>query len=580
MNESITWKIGGEAGFGIMTTGTMLSKLACRLGFHIFDYVEYPSLIRGGHNVQEVRYSAQEVFSQEKKVDLLVALNKETFNLHKDELKDGGGIMFDNEKVTIDSSQVDQKKIVLLPVPFAKIIKDSAFSPVMQNNIALGASSALLGFSLDTLFNVVNDTFSDKGEKVIAGNKKAAQLGFDYVNQNLQDKFKRKLTPVEVQKKLVLTGNDAVGLGAIASGCSFYAAYPMSPSSSLLHFLASVSENVGMVVKHAEDEISVINMAIGASYAGVRSMIGTAGGGFSLMVEGLGLAGLTETPLVIFLGQRPGPATGLPTWTEQADLQFAIHASQGEFPRIILAPGDVTEAFYLTVEAFNLADYYQTPVFILSDKYLAESHKSSILFEPTQITIDRGEFITNKSNQDLSNYKRYIMTEDGISPRVIPGTKGTYYLANSYEHDETGLSNEESLERTKQVDKRNKKLKVYQSRMPAPKVYGEKDADITFIGWGSTKGPVLQALSDLNYTHKGRRINFLHITHVWPLNTKAISDILAASKKPIVIEGNSQAQLAHLIAEQIGVSIDDQLLKYDGRPFYPEEIISKLDTII
>lgn len=580
MNDSVTWKIGGEAGFGIMTTGTMLSKVAVRCGFFIFDYVEYPSLIRGGHNVQEVRFSPNEVFSQEKKVDLLVALTKETVDLHKKELKEGSGILYDNEKIIINEAEIDTKKTVLLPVPFTKIIKDSGISSVMQNNIALGASAALLDFDLNILFNVIQDTFSDKGEKVIADNKKAAQLGFDYVSQNLKNKFSLVIKSKQQQKQLVLTGNDAVGLGAVAGGCSFYCAYPMSPSSSVLHLLAVNAEATGMVVKHAEDEISVINMAIGASYAGVRSMVGTSGGGFSLMVEGLGLAGITETPLVIFIGQRPGPATGLPTWTGQADLQFVIHASQDEFPRIVLAPGDVTEAFYLTAEAFNLADLYQTPVFILSDKYLAESHKSVEYFDPTKVTIERGKLITNKNNQDLMGYKRYVMTEDGISPRVIPGTKGTWYLANSYEHDESGLSTEDALERVKQVDKRNKKLKTYQTRLPNPKIYGENNADITLIGWGSTKGPVLQTLSDLNYTHKGRTLNFLHVTHVFPFNTKMISEILSQSRKRIMIEGNSEGQFAKLIREQTGIMMDSFLLKYDGRPFYPEEIITKLEQIV
>lgn len=579
MNNSITVKIGGEAGFGIMTTGLMFSKIATRSGFHIFDYVEYPSLIRGGHNVQEIRFSPQEIFSQERKVDLLVALNKETFTLHKQELQSGSGILFDNEKVTIDTTEVDTKKIVLLPVPFSKIIKESRISPVMQNNIALGALVALLGFNLEVLFSVIQDTFSDKGDKIISDNKKAAQLGFDYVNNNLKGKFTKILTAVPTSKKLVVTGNDAVALGAIAGGCTFYVAYPMSPSSSVLHLLASYAPKFGMVVKHAEDEISVVNMAIGASFAGVRAMCGTSGGGFSLMVEGLGLAGITETPLVIFEAQRPGPATGLPTWTAQGDLHFLIHASQDEFPRIILAPGDPEEAFYLTIEAFNLSDIYQTPVFILLDKYLSESHKSTNVFDQQKIVVDRGKLVLNSNDQDLSQYKRYQITPDGISPRIIPGTLGTYFLANSYEHEENGLSTEGSEERTRQVDKRNQKLKTYKSKMASPKVYGEEGADITLIGWGSTKGPVLQALSDLNFTHKGRSINFLHITHVWPLNTIALSTILSKTRKRIMIEGNSTAQMALLLREQIGVLMDDTLLKYDGRPFYPEEIINKLDQL-
>lgn len=577
-DKTMTVKIGGEAGFGIMTTGVMFSKIAARSGFHIFDYVEYPSLIRGGHNVYEIRYGVDEVFSQERKTDLLVALNKETVNINKNNLKDGAGVLFDNEKIKIDPGEFNQKDLVLLPVPFGKIIKDSKISPVMQNNIALGALVGLLGFNLEVLFRVIQDVFADKGEKIILDNKKAAQLGFDYVNNNFKGKFTKKLIPNTPAKKLVITGNDAISLGAIAAGCGFYAAYPMTPSSSVLHLLASYAEKVGMVVKHAEDEISVINMAIGASIAGVRAMCGTSGGGFSLMVEGLGLAGITETPLVILESQRPGPATGMPTWTQQGDLQFLIHASQDEFPRIILAPGDPEEAFYLTVEAFNLADIYQTPVFVLSDKYLSESHKSVDIFDPQKIVIDRGKLIT-KPDQDLSQYKRYQITEDGISARVILGVKGTHFLANSYEHEENGLSTEDAVERTKQVNKRNQKLKTYKSKMPLPQIYGQDLADITLIGWGSTKGPVLQALTDLNFNHKGRAINFLHLTHVWPLNTQAISNILAKTKKRVMIEGNSYGQMALLLREQTGFLMDDMLLKYDGRPFYPEEIIKKLEQI-
>lgn len=580
MNNSITWKIGGEAGFGIMTTGLMFAKIATRSGYQVFDYVEYPSLIRGGHNVYEVRFGAGEVFSQEKKVDLLVALNRETIDLHKNDLKDGAGVLFDNEKIKVDKSEFGAKNVVLLPIPLGKIVKDAGANLLMQNNAALGASAALLGFSKEILSSVIDDTFGKKSGEVAGINKKSAELGYRYALDNLKSEFEKKPEQVTPQKRLVLTGNDAIALGAIVGGCAFYVAYPMSPSSSVLHLLASYAEKVGMVVKHAEDEISVINMAIGASIAGARAMCGTSGGGFSLMVEGLGFAGITETPLVIFVAQRPGPATGLPTWTQQGDLHFLIHASQDEFPRIILAPGDSEEAFYLTVEAFNLADIYQTPVFVLSDKYLSESHKSTNVFDPQKITIDRGRLILNNASQDLSRYKRYQITPDGISPRIIPGTKGAFFLANSYEHEENGLSTEDSLERTKQVDKRNQKLKTYQSKMASPKIYGEENAEITLIGWGSTKGPVLQALSDLNFTHKGRSLNFLHITHVWPLNTQALANILGKSRKRIMIEGNSYGQMAQILKEQTGVLIDEMLVKYDGRPFYPEEVINKLDLVI
>ncbi len=579
MSNSITWKIGGEAGFGIMTVGEMFSKTAIRSGFYIFDHIEYPSLIRGGHNVIDVRFSANEVFCQEYGVDLLIALNRETIDLHRQELKPKSGIMYDPDKVKVEQSEVSANT-TLLPVPFSKLIKESGVSPVMQNNIALAASCAFLNFDLTNLFTVIESVFAKKGEKIITDNKKSAQLGYDYVLNNLKSKFNLALTPNPSLKLMATTGNEAIGLGAIAAGCQFYSAYPMTPTSNLLSFLAEKAEETGMVVKHAEDEISVINMAIGASFAGVRSMVGTAGGGFSLMVEGLGLAGITETPIVIAMGQRPGPATGMPTWTGQGDLQFLIHASQDEFPRIILAPGDVEEAFYLTAEAFNLADIYQTPVFVLCDLYLCECRKSSPIFDTNKIKIERGKIINSDQGANLTNYKRYLATEDGISPRVIPGTKGTYFLANSYEHEESGLSTEDGNERVKQVEKRNRKLITYQNIMPKVAIYGMSEADITLVGWGTTKGPVLQALSDLNYNHKGRTVNFIHLNRVWPLNNKDLLEVFAKSKRRIMIEGNSYGQMGHLIREQTGIVMDEYLLKYNGRPFYAEDIIKKLDSIV
>lgn len=527
----------------------------------------------------EVRFSKNKVYSQEKLTDLLVALNEETIHLHKENLKENSAILYDGERIKVTPEEFTAKKIQLLSLPLTTLVKEAGISPVMQNNIALGASCGLLNFSRDVLFSVIQDIFKRKGEQVIEENKKAATIGYDYAVKNFKDKFIRLIEQGQKKDQLVITGNEAIALGAISAGCKFYAAYPMTPSSSILHYLASKATHSGMVVKHAEDEISVINMAIGASYAGVRSMVGTSGGGFSLMVEGLGLAAITEVPLVIVLGQRPGPATGMPTWTGQADLQFAIHAAQDEFPRIVLAPGDQEEAFYLTKEAFNLADMYQIPVFVLSDKYVSENHMAVNQFKPESIPIERGKLITTPKFTDLTNYLRYKDSDDGISPRVIPGVAGTHYLANSYEHDEYGFSSEDAKERVAQVNRRNRKLETYMKNIPKPKVYGEQIADLTLVGWGSTKAPVLQALQDINYMMSGKRINFLHLTHVWPLNTYEIIKVLNDSKQRIMIEGNSTAQMTHLIREYTGETMDDILLKYDGRPFYPEEIIQKLHTI-
>ena len=577
---NITWKIGGEAGFGIMTTGVMFSRLATRHGYHIYDYTEYPSLIRGEHNVYEVCVSEEEVFSQESYIDLLFALNQETIELHKHEFKTGGLLAYDNETMKVNPDDYKGKQVILYPIPFVRLTREAGALKVMENNVALGASAALLSMGLEVLNKLIADTFVSKGQPVIEANQNAAKVGFDYVIKNPPQGFSRKLPKREDHHKMVISGNEAVVLGAVAAGCKFYAAYPMTPTSAALALFASLGPKYGIVVKHAEDEISVINMAIGAGYAGVRSMVGTAGGGFSLMVEGLGLAGMTETPLVILMGQRPGPATGMPTWTGQGDLQFLIHASQDEFPRIILAPGDIEEAFYLTAEAFNLAEMYQTPVFVLTDKYIAEGHKSTDIYDLSKISINRGNLMSWDEGNTVEGYLRYKVTADGIAKRALPGMKKALFTANSYEHNEYGYSTEESKERADQVDRRNRKLETYKKTMPDPHVYGDVNAELTLVGWGSTKGPVLAALAQLKVEGYAQKINFLHLTHVWPLPAEFVKQTLLASPKILLLEGNSLAQLGDLIREQTGIKLEQHYLRYDGRPFYPEDIAGKIKEML
>ncbi len=577
---NITWKIGGEAGFGIMSTGLMFSKIAVRHGYHIFDYVEYPSLIRGGHNVYEVRVSDHPVYSQGKKADFLFALNRETVDLHKNELKDGAIVVIDREKFEVNLSEFPSGNVILYDLPLSKLTLSAGADKVMENNVALGATMAVLKMDLAVLNEIISEMFAKKGEEVINKNTKAAQAGFDYVTSHLPQNFSLTLPKKQNSTQMIIAGNEAVGLGAITAGCKFFVAYPMTPSSSLMHFMAAHGQKNGVVVKHAEDEISVINMAIGASYAGVRSMLGTAGGGFSLMVEGLGLAGITETPLVLMVGQRPGPATGMPTWTSQGDLHFVINASQDEFPRIVLAPGDVEEAFYLTFEAFNLADYYQTPVFILTDKYIGESHASVKIFNLEKMTVNRGKILSWEDGDKNEGYSRYKITEDGIPTRALPGMKKAVFTANSYEHDEYGWSTEEAKDRVSQVERRNKKLEIYKKTIPEQKIYGDPDADLTLIAWGSTKGPVLQALQDLRTENYSKKVNFLHLTHVWPLPVSNLLSTLKTAQKTLIIEGNSTAQMASLIRQETGMSFSHKMLRFDGRPFYPDDIIIKVKEIL
>lgn len=574
----ITIKIGGPAGYGIMTTGIFVGKIATRSGYHAFEYPEYPSLIRGGHNVVEIRISDEKVFSQGKLVDILVCLNKETYDLHKDEVKKSGMVVADKDEIDI-LPKIINKGISFVHVSFGKIVKEQKLNQVMVNNIALGALVYLLGADIKILDSLIAESFAKKSEEIIEKNIEAARLGFEEARKSCRSGYQKKIPKkTKIVPKIYLTGNEIIGLGTIAAGCKFFAAYPMTPASTLLHYLASKAESVGMVVKHAEDEIAVVNMAIGASWAGARSMIGTSGGGFALMVEAVSLAGMTEVPLVVMMGQRPGPATGMPTWTEQGDLLFILHAGHGEFPKIILAPGDAEEAYKLTIEAFNLADKYQTPVFILTDKYLLEGHQSvdKLKIENAQRSpeskIDRGKLLSQKELNSINNYQRYKATSDGISPRAIPGQKNGLHQANSYEHLEDGHTTEEEKERIKQVEKRNRKRETFlKSNAQLPVLFGRKEAPQTVVSWGSMKGPILQAMKG-----NEEKFNYLHFSYLWPLPEENLKELLQNFKSTLLVENNSTAQLGQLIRMVTGIEIKNKLLKYSGRPLYPEEVLEKV----
>jgi len=578
-----TWKIGGEAGFGIMTTGNVFSKIATRSGYDIFDYVEYPSLIRGGHNAYEVHVSENEISHLKPEIDVLICLNKETYEKHKHRLTSSSLVVFDQDEFEIENTF---KKV---NISFKKILSDLKGQPVMKNMIALGVSIGLLGGDIDELIKIISEQFAKKSEEVINFNKQFVQAGFDVVKKSYSDLILNYLVKKPGGEKLVLTGNDSFSLGSVIADARVYVAYPMTPSSSVLTNLAAWQEKVGMVTRHAEDEISVINTAIGSSYAGVRSAVGTSGGGFALMVESVSFAGITEIPIVVFIAQRPGPATGMPTWTEQGDLLFTVFSGHGEFPRIVLAPGDNEEMIELTAKAFNLADIYQLPVIVMSDMYLSESHKSvSKKFVDEFITsykVNRGKLIDDNSkvksqNSKLQvksqNFLRYKITEDGISERLVPGTPGYFYQANSYEHTEDGHTTEDSQPRIKQVDKRAKKWLTYlKNDFSTPKVYGDLEkSKIVFVSWGSSKGAVLQAQKLLS--KKGTFSAFIHFNHIYPLDKKKITALLNQNKKYILVENNSWGQFGKLLMMETGVEIKEKFLKYDGRPIWAEEIVEKL----
>jgi 2-oxoglutarate ferredoxin oxidoreductase subunit alpha len=572
----INFKIGGEAGWGIKATGEMLARLWARAGFSVFYYLEYPSLVQGGHNVGQVRVCRGEAASPVYPVDVLVALNRQTVDLHQGEMARGGVILFDGTKFNLDGARLSPD-IKAIDVPLGALAKKSGAPALARNTVALGALIGLVGAGDETmslLAGVIADKFAPKSKEMVLMNQKAAQAGRDYVKANQGQQFDFDGNAEPNRKRLLLNGNTAVALGALAAGCRFYVAYPMTPASSVLHYLAAHGPDYGMVVRQAEDEIGVINEAIGGSLAGARTMCGTSGGGFALMNEGFSLAGMTETPLVVLMVQRPGPATGLPTWTEQGDLLWVLNAGHGEFPRLVLAPGDVEEAFDLTTEAFNLAEKYQTPVVVLSDKHLAESAMTTEMFALDKVTVDRGKLVEDGDLADPALYKRYKVTDDGVSPRVLPGTPRTVVRVNSDEHEESGLSTEKSDIRITMVNKRAAKMKGVMNDIPEPKLYGGDEADLTFVSWGSVKGAVREALSLLE--RKGVSANHLHLTHLGPFPAAAVGRILEAAERPILVENNASAQLGRLIRERTGFSFSEKLLKYDGRPFYPGEIVREV----
>jgi len=572
---SFAIKIGAQAGQGVNVIGKSLAKCFTRGGLNVISYPEYPSLVRGGHNVVQVLVSEREIHSPIRESDLVIALNQDAVFYHKDSITENGAIIFD--------SKIDAKKfkpradIRLYAMPVSEIVEKAGGSPKMANSALLAAALCLVDYPIEYLEEVLTDEFKRKGEEVVKQNIAVAKAGYQYAKENLND-FLHKVKPKSKNRKMLLSGNEAVALGAVAGGMKFYSAYPMTPASNILHYLFANERKFNIVVKQTEDEIAAMNYAIGANFAGVRAMTGTSGGGFALMTEALGMAALSETPVVASLVSRIGPSTGMPTWSEQADLRFALHASQGDFLRVILAPGDMEECFYLSAEAFNLAEKYQLPVIIMSDKFLAETLFSADPFDQSRVKIERGKIETKLPKlAPNTRFKRYELTKDGISPRVFPGTPNGMHVGTSYEHDETGFSCEDFMNRTAQVDKRNRKLKALIKDIPGPNLYGPKHADITLVAWGSHKLPCLDALDFLK--QRGIEANLLHFSYIYPVNEKEVQKALGKCNHTIMVENNSSAQFAGILKEHADAKFDFHLLKYDGRQFFPKEIASEVEKL-
>jgi 2-oxoglutarate ferredoxin oxidoreductase subunit alpha len=562
MPIDFNFMVGGEAGQGVQSVGFLLAKVFTRGGYHIFADQDYESRVRGGHNFFRVRVSDGKVNAIAEDVDILIALNMDSIELHQQEMAGQGIIIFDGEKIRGVSGDNGS----LLSMPLEKLAEEKSGDKLMINTVALGAALSLMNYDLNMLNEVLVDRFG-KGE-VGDRNIAAAKAGYDYVQSEHKGKF-RKIEPLSKGKRMLLTGNEAISLGAIAAGCKFMAAYPMTPASSIMEYVAAKSKDLDLVMVHAEDEIAAINMAIGAAYAGVRAMTATSGSGLCLMVEGIGLSSITETPIVIIDAQRPGPAVGLPTRTEQGDLQFVLHAHHGDFPRAVLAPATIEDAFWVTVNAFNWAEKYQLAVIILTDQHLASSYATVAPIDISQVKIDRGVLFSEKEDDPLE-YMRHRVTKSGISPRAFPGLGKALVVTDCDEHNEEGHLTEDAEERMAQVQKRLRKLIPLEEEISTPEKYGPKRAETTLISWGSSYGAIHEAVDIL---HKENiSINMLHLNELWPFPAKAIADAVSKARNSYTIENNATGQLARLIKTETGYDVGGRILKYDGRPFTPDYI--------
>jgi 2-oxoglutarate ferredoxin oxidoreductase subunit alpha len=565
--DSFSIVLAGEAGQGIQTVEYILTRVLKLAGYNIFSSKEFMSRIRGGTNSTEIRVSSKRVLAFTKRIDMLVPLSKGAVHHLKERISSNTIILGGKENF---QKEYKESRDNVIDIPFSQIASEIG-GRVYANTVAIGLISALFKVEAEILKDFLKKHFFDKGERIIQNNIEAGNRGYEIGSDLLH--FQKIEIEIEkspkVKGEILLNGAEAVALGAVAGGCNFLPFYPMSPSTSVAVFCAQHSQEFDLAVEQAEDEISAINMAIGAWYAGARAMVTTSGGGFALMVEGLSLAGMLETPVVIHLGQRPGPATGLPSRTEQGDLEFVLRAGHGEFPRIIFAPGTIEDAFYLTQKSFNLADKYQVPVFILTDQYLLDSYYNIPSLDISGMKIEKYVVKTDR------DYKRYKLTEDGISPRGIPGFGQGLVVVDSDEHDDEGHITEDLEIRTKMVDKRLKKFDSLKKEVIPPELVGSKSYKTLVIGWGSTYHVIKEAVSRLGRDD----ISFLHFKQVYPLHPYTLGYI-KKSEQCVIVENNATSQFGNMIKFFTGMDIRRKILKCNGLPFSVEEVTGNLETIV
>jgi len=580
MAADFNWAVGGEAGDGIDSTGKIFAQALSRSGRHVFTSKDFASRIRGGYTAYKVRTSVDKVQSVVDRLDVLIALTPRTIEENLDELHEDSVIIYDGERTTMKNVEIPGE-MVGLDVPLKRLAEEAG-GAIMRNVVALGAACAVADFPIENLDSALEKRFGDKGRKLVENNQQAARAGQSYVEEEYGDlTFDYSLETTDADYVL-LNGDEAIGMGAIAAGCRFYAGYPITPATDVMTYLTGRLERYGGHVVQAEDELSAINMALGAARAGARSMTATSGPGIDLMTETFGLVATSETPLVICNVMRSGPSTGMPTKQEQGDLNHMLYGGHGEIPRFIVAPTTVSECFWKTVEAFNLAEKYQTPVYLTADLSLAVTEETFTpdTFDMDAVEVDRG-FVVDESTigthqTESGGFKPHELTEDGISPRAFPGTAGGAHMSTGLEHDERGRRTEDTEMRIKQVDKRNRKVETAIEREDwSPREFGDPDAENLVISWGSNEGAIVEALELL--AEDGIDVRVISVPYIFP--RPDLTEAVAAADQTVVVECNATGQFADLIEHDVLARVD-RINKYDGVRFKADELASEIKATL
>ncbi|MEA2665436.1 MAG: 2-oxoglutarate/2-oxoacid ferredoxin oxidoreductase subunit alpha [Candidatus Eremiobacteraeota bacterium] len=567
---------GGQAGDGSLTTGDLIAGVFKRMGLEVYTYKDFPSRIRGGHTNYVIRAGERPDYGMADAVDALVAFDLEAVEAHLDELRPGAFVVFDNTSETIPDA-LRRADVTWYEIPLARLAKEVGLE-LVRNTIALGVLGALLGMDREIVRADVRGVYGRKGEKVVDLNLRAIAAGEQYVAEHFADRPSGYgLRAGADGERLIMMGNDAIAYGALVAGCRFMAGYPITPATDILEWMAKQLPRFGGVAVQAEDELAAITMTLGASFTGVRAMTATSGPGQALMTEAIGLAGVLEIPVVVIECARAGPSTGMPTKTEQSNLDHLIYSGHGEIPRVVLAPGTVGESFELTTAAFNLAERWQLPVFVLTEQALCQSKATLAPFDLDAVRIDRGALIDG-GEVTFGEYQRYAFSADGVSPRVIPGVPGGMHLAAGSEHNEAGVITENARNRARMMEKRMGKLEAMRDELPRALVHGVADADLAIVGYGANRGPIAEAVDRLGAA--GVPVRFLQLRTLWPFPEDDIRQFVRGAQHVFVVENNYGGQLERLIRSVVGpLDALHGVRKYDGRPFRPIEVIEAVRRI-